>query len=141
MKEYGNVRVIHYNYPLDKACNNKLTMQMHPGACMMSRVALAAKKQGHYWDMASELYDKKPRKTQEILDIAKSLGMDEKKLWYDALSPEVGNQLQSHLDYCNTLGVNATPVTFINGEKFVGLKTYETLVEKLVEKGAVKRGR
>lgn len=140
VKEYKNISVTHYNYPLDKACNKKMRTQMHPGACMMSQLAIAAKNQGHYWDMASELYDKKPKKTQEIFDIAKSLGMDEKRFWIDAMSEETAQKLDSDLRFCETIKINATPTTIINGEKIVGLKRYEELVEILKKYGAEKRG-
>lgn len=141
VKEYRNISVKHYNYPLDKACNKKLQMQMHPGACMMSTTAIAAKRQGHYWDMASELYDKKPKTVKEIMEIAKSLGLNEKRLWFDMNSQETLEALEADLEYCDSIGVNATPVTIINGEKIVGIKSYETLTDILIRHGAVKRGK
>lgn len=141
VKEYRNISVKHYNYPLDKTCNKKLQMQMHPGACMMSATAIAAKRQGHYWDMASELYDKKPKTVKEIMQIADSLGLNQKRLWFDMNSELTQKTLEADLKYCDSIGVNATPVTIINGEKIVGIKSYEDLVDTLIRHGAVKRGK
>ena len=114
---------------------------MHPGACMMSATAIAAKRQGHYWDMASELYDKKPKTVKEIMQIADSLGLNQKRLWFDMNSELTQKTLEADLKYCDSIGINATPVTIINGEKIVGIKSYEDLVDTLIRHGAVKRGK
>lgn len=139
IRNYEDVEVIHLNYPLDRECHAGLAYQIHPGACMLSRIAIAAKKQGHYWDTASKLYDMKSIKTKELFEMAKSAGMDYKKLWYDALSPEVDKILLNDIAYCNSKGINATPSMIINGKKYAGLKNYEDLSKILDEHGATKR--
>ena len=79
-------------------------------------------------------------KGSKSFDIAKSLGMDEKRFWIDAMSEETAQKLDSDLRFCETIKINATPTTIINGEKIVGLKRYEELVKILKKYGAEKRG-
>ncbi len=141
VKEYSGIYVEHYNFPLDKACNPDVVVQVHNGACMLSKIAIAAKKQGHYWDMASRLYDTKPVKTKKILAAARALNLDEKRLWYDIVSKETENELKSDIRRCQKLGIEATPVMYVNGQKYVGLRTYDDIVKILVEQGAQKRSR
>ncbi len=138
-KEYSGVYVEHYNFPLDKACNTDVVAQIHPGACMLSRIAIAAKKQGHYWDMASKLYDTKPIETKKILETARALNLDEKRLWYDIVSKETEKELQSDIEHCQKLNIEATPVIYINGKEYVGLRPYEEIEKAILENGAQKR--
>lgn len=139
VQEYSGIEVSHYNFPLDKACNPDVNVQIHNGACLLSRVAIAAGHQGHYWDMASKLYDTKAYDTKNILKLAKSLNLDEKSFWYDVVSEKTGKELNEDIKYCQKQEIDATPVIIVNGEKYVGLKTYDKLVEILTNKGAEKR--
>jgi len=139
VKEYENIHVKHYNFPLDKDCNQGLDYQMHSGACLLSKIAIAAKKQNHYWDIASELYYAQTLKTNDILKMAKDFGLDEKRFWYDIISKDTEQKLLDDIAHCNKIGVDATPMTFINGEKVVGLQTYKHMTEIMEKHGAVKR--
>ena len=139
VKEYDNVYVEHYNFPLDKVCNPEVVAQVHNGACMRSKIALAAKQQGHYWDMASRLYDMKTLKTESILETAKELNLDEKKLWYDIVSKETEKELLAEIAYCQKIGVAATPAMYINGKPLIGLRRYEDIEKLIIENGGQKR--
>ena len=141
VRDYEGIDVIHYNYPLDKTCNKEVMAQIHPGACMLSKIAIAAKQQGKYWETASALYDVKSHKTEELMKMARKLKLDEKKLWYTALSKETEKELLDEIDFCGKQDIDGTPAMIINGEKFVGLKNYETLSKIVEEKGATKRKR
>ena len=60
-KEFKNIKIIHHNLPFDKICNPFIEINMHPDACFMSKVAIASKEQGNYWEMNSLLYENKPQ--------------------------------------------------------------------------------
>ncbi len=139
VKDYSNIYIEHYNYPLDKECNKDIAVQFHKGACMRSRIAIAAKNQGHYWGVASMLYDSEELKTKEIIKMARKFNIDNPKFWYDMISNETEAELQEDIEKCRKLGINATPTIFVNGDKYVGLKAYDTLEEIFVKYGAVKR--
>ena len=138
-QEYSNVKVVHYNMPFDKECNYELTMTMHPGACFMSKAAIAAGKQGDYWGMSSLLYENHPMDEKDIIPLIDKLGLDKEKFLKDMKSKDTENHLQSDLNKSYELGLDATPTMFVNGEKRVGIMSYSDLQQLLEEYGAKKR--
>ena len=139
VKEFDNIYIIHKNYPFDKECNRNMTINVHPYACFMSKGALAAKKQGNYWEMSSLLYEKQPKKMEDMLKLADELGFDKDKFVKDFSSKEIENELQSDINDGIKYEIDATPTMYINGEKYMGVKPYFELKEILVEHGAKKQ--
>ncbi len=138
VKEFSNIKVIHYNYPFDKQCNSYLSFNMHPGACYMSKVALAAEKQGNYWEMSSLLYENKPKKQEQVLELVDKLGLDKDKFLYDMKSSEIAEELEKSILKAVKLEIDATPTMYINGDQYVGVKPYYELKELLIKHGAKK---
>ena len=135
-KEHKNLLVIHRNLPLDTECNVYLRGQMHPGACLDSRYAIAAENQGKFWEMNNELFDKKPKTENEILEIAKHLKFDVEQLKKDANSPETYEKLNNDIEYAYSHNIDATPTITVNNQKVVGLKPYEEFVNLVKPYGA-----
>ncbi len=136
VKEFKNVKVIHYNFPFDKECNPYITVNMHPGACLMSRAAIAAKRQGNYWEMSSLLYENQPRTMNDIIMLAGKLGFDKQKFQNDMNSKETYDEIETQIKKAQSLGLDATPTMFINGEMYVGVKPYYEFKEILKKHGA-----
>ena len=139
VKELKNIKVVHINYPFDKICNKNMGYTMHPNACFMSKVALAAKKQNNYWGMSSLLYENQPRTVEKAIELAKTAELDIEKFIQDLNSEETEKFLIDDIQKGNINEINATPTMFINGEKIVGVKPYYTLKEILIKHGAEKR--
>ena len=139
VKEYKNIKVIHHNYPFDKECNPYLTYNIHPNACFMSRVAVAAKNQGNYWEMSSLLYENQPKKTEDALKLAEKLKFDLSKFETDMNSPHTADIIAKEINEGQKLGIDATPTMIINGETVVGIKPYFKLQEILEKHGASKK--
>ena len=139
VKEYKNIKVIHYNYPFDKECNQYMDFTAHVGACFMSKGALAAKKQGNYWEMSSLIYENQPKNLSEMAQLAEKLNFDEKKFLDDLESKEISDELSAEISRSATLNVEATPTMIINGNKEVGVKPYYQLKEILEKYGAEKK--
>jgi len=140
VQEYSNIVVIHHNFPFDTECNPELNMSMHPGACYMSRAALAAEKQGNYWGMSSLLYENKPYNDEKLNELIEQLGLDKEKFYRDMNSDEIKTKLRDEIYKTNNeLGLDSTPTMFINGEKKVGISTYEELRKMLESHGAKRR--
>lgn len=135
-KDFSNIKFIHYNTPFDKACNSNIKVNMHPGACTMSKAAIAAKKQNNYWEMSSLLYEKQPQNKNDLLKIVEEAGLDAEQFKTDMLSNETLLQLKSELKRAQNLDIDATPTMIIDGEKIVGVKPYYMLKETLVKHGA-----
>lgn len=138
-KEYKNIRVIHHNYPFDKECNPYMTYNMHPKACFMSRVAIAAKNQGNYWGMSSLLYENKPQSISEAVKLAEKLDMDTNRFLHDIDSQETISEVSREINEGQNAGVEATPTMVINGEKYIGVKPYYTIREILEKHGAERK--
>lgn len=136
VKELEGVRVVHYNFPLDKNCNKAMQIQMHEGACIMAKYALAAGKQGKFWDMNNILFEKKPNTEEKILEEAKDLGLDLGKLKSDANSKEIDDELQEEITLGLKNNIIATPTVQINMKIIPGIMPYYELKEKLIEAGA-----
>ena len=109
---------------------------MHPHACFMSRGAIAAGKQGNYWEMSSLLYENQPIKMEKMLELAQKLNLDKEKFIKDFESDLTSTEIAKTIIKGENLDIDATPTMFINGEKYVGVKPYYELKEILVKHGA-----
>ena len=138
VSEFSNVKVVHHNFPFDKECNPYITVNMHPGACFMSKAAIAARNQGNYWGMSSMLYENQPYNEADVWKIASELGLNAEKLQKDMNEPKVAEEIDTELKKAQELGLDATPTMFVNGEKIVGVKPYYELKEILIKHGAKK---
>ena len=138
-KEMKNVEIVHHNMPLDTACNKYLRREFHNGSCMMAKYAIAAEKQGKFWDMNTQLFEKQPATEKEILEIAKKLNLDLTKLQDDANSLDTMHKIQADIDEAYSLGINGTPSTAINGKSQVGIKSYSELKQWVIDEGGIEK--
>lgn len=139
VKEFPNIKVIHHNYPFDKVCNPYINYTMHPNACFMSKAALAARKQGNYWEMSSLLYENQPKKLEDVIKLSDELGFNRDEFVRDFESEEITKELSEELDNAANLNIDATPTMYINGDEVVGVKPYYELRKVLIEHGAKRK--
>lgn len=135
-KEYKNIKIIHHNYPFDKECNPYMEINIHPRACFMSRGAIAARKQGNYWEMSSLLYEKQPKNMDDMVKLTEILGLDKELFINDFKSEAVTTELKEEIENASKFEIDATPTMYISGEKYVGVKPYYKLKKILEENGA-----
>lgn len=140
-KELSGFKVVHVNLPLDIECNKHLKHPFHEGSCRMAKYALAAEKQGKFWDIDSKFFELKPTSDDAILEIAKDLGLDVDKLKEDANSKEVAKELEEHIDNAYAQGINGTPAFVINQKMEMGIKPYPEMKKILEDAGAKPRRR
>ena len=138
-KEFKNIEVIHYNLPFDKECNTDISVSMHPGACYMARAAIAAREQGYYWGMSNLLYENHPMNDEQLIPLVEKLGLDKEKFMNDLNSQNTINELQNDLKKSYYLNIDGTPTMFINGEKKVGIMSYDDMRGLLIKHGAKRR--
>lgn len=139
VKEFGGFKIVHKNLPLDMECNKHLTSSFHIGSCMLARYAIAAEKQGHFWDMNSAIFDKQPQNEDAVLKMAESMGLNTAKLKEDADSTATSQRISDEIDQATALKINGTPTIVINGKVYIGLKPYDELKKILITNGAFKR--
>lgn len=139
VKDFSNIKIVHHNLPFDKECNPYISVNMHPNACFMAKGALAAGKQGNYWEMSSLLYENQPTKMEDMLKLAEQLGFDKDKFVKDMESDAMAKEIEDELVNANNLDIDSTPTIYINGDEVVGIKPYYELKDLLIEHGAKPR--
>lgn len=137
--QLGGFEIVHRNLPLDNACNPNIKRPFHEGSCMLSRYAIAAEKQDHFWDMNSQIFEQQPQSEEDILEMAKSLGLNTEKLKKDANSNETKKRLSEEITEATKLGIDGTPTIVIDNKLYVGIKPYKELKDILLKAGAFER--
>ncbi len=101
-----DVRFAYKNFPLP----------MHPNADPAARAALAAGKQGKFWEMHDALFAQSGNLSPAaIRAIAEKLRLNVSKFEADMDSPAVKEQLDVEVRQGKVAGVRGTPTFFING--------------------------
>jgi len=97
-----------------------------------SRVAIAAGKQGKYWDMHKAMLEAKGVMNEaNALQIATKLGLDMDKLKKDMASPEVQKEIEKSEALAKKMGVNGTPHFLVGNRAIPGAP--EVLYEQLAK--------
>jgi protein-disulfide isomerase len=103
-----NVRVVFKELPI-----------LSKGSEEASRVAIAAGRQGKYWDIHKAMLEAKGQMNEaNALAIATRLGLDIEKLKKDMASPEVEEEIKKSEALAKKMGVNGTP-HFLVGDRAI----------------------
>jgi protein-disulfide isomerase len=113
--DYGDrVRLVFRHYPL---------VRLHPNALAAAHAAEAAGLQGKFWEMHDRLYrgqkswEKAGDARAAFAAYARSLGLDAERFARDANSDIVDARVVADHERARSLGVDSTPVIFVNGRK------------------------
>ena len=88
----------------------------HKFARQAAVAALAANRQGKFWEFHDELYKNYSRLSEEkIQEIAQQVGLDAAKLDQDMKAPEINAIVENDLREGQNAGVRGIPTIFING--------------------------
>jgi len=122
-KNPETVKVVFKNFPL----------RFHKQAIPAAEAALAAHEQGKFWEFHNELFTLKsnelsPKKYEEI---AKKLFLDMDSFNKDISSPKIRQHIFKDMQTARTAGVNSTPSVYINGWRFQGRRTAQSLQQKI----------
>ena len=121
MKEYnGKVRLAFRNNPLP----------FHPKAMPSAKAAVAAHKQGKFWEMYEKLFANQQALSDEnYKKWAKELKLDVKKFEKDMADAATQKQIEADANFARSNGAGGTPSFFINGVLLVGAQPYEKFKE------------
>ena len=133
--EFENVKVIQHNVPLERACNHNMQHEGHKNSCIKSKYALAAAKQNMYWQMSDILFEQSPENEKEIIEKARLLDFDIKKLKEDANSEKIAEELQESIREADSKGITGTPTFLIGMRKIMGIGSYPALKQAVIEQG------
>lgn len=108
-KHPDEVRLVHKLYPLNS----------HPHSRPAARAALAAKKQGKYWEMEKVLFShQRALEDADLSGYAKEIGLDMAKFQKDFADPKADEIIDRDRAEADKHGLSGTPFIVINGREF-----------------------
>lgn len=91
---------------------------IHQNALNASKAALAAGKQGKYWDMHAILFQNyRDLSLDKIKEFAGKIGLDVPRWEKDMASSEVQEQIAKDMQAARAADVTGTPTFFVNGKR------------------------
>ena len=118
-------------------------LPMHPDAPYAARAAIAAGKQGKFWQMHDLLFDANSAgipnglKPEAIDEMARRLRLDLDQFHRDIESQETKDQIEADQAQARALGATGTPYFYVNGQRIAGAQQFDSF--KLVVDAAMKR--
>jgi protein-disulfide isomerase len=86
-----------------------------------AKAALAAEKQGKYWELHQAMYGHEGEVTTDVVNqLAEAQGLDMKKLQNDIASKEVGERIAANMQLAKNLTINGTPAFVIDDKVYGG---------------------
>ncbi len=120
LKAYPNdVKFVYKQFPL---------VTIHQNALNASKAAVAAQKQGKFWEMHDKLFaNQRALSLDNLKQYAQQIGLDMTKFEQDMNSPDVQKAIDEDTKLAQQSQVNGTPSLFLNGKRvmnrsFDGLK-------------------
>ena len=121
------VKIVFKNYPLE----------YHKYARIAAAAALAAGKQGKFWEFHDLLFENQEElNDQKIKEISESLSLDWRKLSKDMKKPAVLAMINSDKSEADRVGIDKVPTIFINGKRLkdITLPGIKAVIEKELQK-------
>jgi protein-disulfide isomerase len=115
-------------------------LQMHKFGLDAARAAEAAGLQGKFWEMHDTLYRNRAAwipaayVTPYLKQYATELGLDVNRFSNDIDGDEVARRIAADQDRGESLGIDRTPILYLNGEKINPLDFKEDALRALIEK-------
>jgi protein-disulfide isomerase len=90
----------------------------HKFARRASAVALAADRQGKFWEFHAKIFENlRGINEAKVQEIAKEIDLDTEKLNTDAKDPAIQNLITRDVNNGRQAGVRGTPTIFVNGKR------------------------
>ena len=117
-----DLRVVFKNFPIPS----------HKYAFASAMAAMAAGRQGKFWEFHDELFKNYNRlNEQKVENIVKQLSLDETKFNKDKTNRELINHIQQDYKEGIKIGVRGTPTVFINGKQFKKRRTMKSMAAEI----------
>jgi protein-disulfide isomerase len=95
-----------------------LPATMHPNALPASKAALAAAKQGKFWEMHDIMFkNSRELSFDKLKEYAGQIGLDVPRWEKDFASPDVQAQIDKEMAEGRSADVQGTPTFFVNGKR------------------------
>lgn len=122
----NDVRFIYKNYPLP----------FHKEAMPAAKAAVAAGKQGKFFEMHDKLFENQRGLGEEFYTkAAQEIGLDVEKFKKDMADPSVQAQIDQEMKEATQADVRGTPTIFINGKKPQGrsFELYKSIIDEALK--------
>ena len=126
----NNVKLVFKNMPLN----------FHKYANPSARAALAAHKQGKFWEFHDSIFTAGKLSDQTITNVATKIGLDMATFKSDMDSTAVRQQLEKDMKDAEKAGVKGTPTIFINGKKLKNrsIQGFQVLINEALKEAGKK---
>jgi protein-disulfide isomerase len=132
-KNPENVKLVFKNFPL----------RNHKFARQAAIAALAAERQGKFWEFHDLLFkDYNRLNEQKIREIAQKLNLDMMKFEQDRKDSAIEATINRDLAEGNRVGVQGTPTVFINGRLLRNrtLPGFQDMIDEMLKKEGAPKG-
>jgi len=126
-KYQGKVKLVFKNFPLST----------HQFARKAASAALAAGKQGKFWELHDRLFQNYNRLNDQVVQKqAKELGLDMQKFEKDMNDPQIAQVISQDVQEGAKAGVRGTPTIYVNGSllRDTNLEGFQAAIDKELEK-------
>jgi len=105
-------------YPEDvKLVYKSFPISNHKFARQAAAAALAADRQGKFWEIHDRLFEKYNQLNDTVIrNIARGLGLDMKRLERDMKDRKIQSMITRDIEEGRRVGVRGTPTVFVNGK-------------------------
>jgi protein-disulfide isomerase/uncharacterized membrane protein len=115
------IRLVHKQFPMDKRFNPLITKEVHPGAGILSSIAIYAMEENKFWELNDYLYNYNMKhKAIYLRQIARDNNLDLNAMKIKIHKPEIQQKLQKDIVSGLKNNVNGTPSYIINGQVYTG---------------------
>ncbi len=102
-------------------------LSFHPNAMPAAKAAMAAHKQGKFWQMHDLMFQNQGQLADGQYETwAKQLGLDLNRWKKDKESPEIAAAIQKDMSAGSAAGADGTPTFFINGKLISGAMPFDS---------------
>jgi len=132
IKKYpDDIYIQYYNYPLDHDCNGDIKITLYKNSCNLSKYMVIASQEGifqelldYYYKNYKEIKSAVKRDNNALLN--KYL-LSKGKILRPDVETEAKKIIERDIGLAHTLGLQSTPVIFLNGRKIDGSYPFEFL--------------
>jgi protein-disulfide isomerase len=123
LKEDKNVKVIFFDMPI-----------LGPNSRDIAKWALAAHKQGKYFEFHQAIFEHNGEKNKDtLIKLAEDVGLDVKKLRKDKESDEIAETIDEHIATANTMNIRGTPGFIIGDQVYPGFMEAPQILEIIAD--------
>jgi len=129
-----DVKLVYKEFPL---------AEIHANAVDAAKAALAAARQGKFWEMHDTMYQNQDALgMNELKQYAQNVGLDVLQWQKDFSSPEVQQQLTREAGEGRAAGVDSTPSFFVNGRRIAAgtIEEFKLLIQEALNGDRGKTG-